>query len=334
LDEPANQRNIVKQRIIFYSLILSVAAVVSYVHFFEVLKPDPTAGIAVHNAIIEGEIQSPYRYRILTPYAMEPSINLLENLTSEKNAFLASYGAHGFLMISLFLIILARYLKNWFCDNQVLIGVLFVASVLALPLTNPVFQPWGLTETVFFTLSLLLMLWKRYVPLGIVLVFAALNKETSIVIPITFLLVNLDIASFHSKESLKKVQTWRPFILFAIYMAIWAAVYFLLRALLGDAEHVHTLEWLWHVNTQRNTLIHAAVNVSLFMGAFWIFAILGVKKSPQFIRRAALVTLVYIPAVMLYGVWYEVRLLMPLYPLIIPLGMFYLFSRGMEDIPT
>jgi hypothetical protein len=33
----------------------------------------------------------------------------------------------------------------------------------------------------------------------------------------------------------------------------------------------------------------------------------------------------YMVTIGLYGVWYEVRLLMPLYPIILPLGLFYLW---------
>jgi hypothetical protein len=46
----------------------------------------------------------------------------------------------------------------------------------------------------------------------------------------------------------------------------------------------------------------------------------GFKKAPEFVRGTAGMGLCYLLAILVMGSWKEARLLMPLYPVIIPLG--------------
>lgn len=70
----------------------------------------------------------------------------------------------------------------------------------------------------------------------------------------------------------------------------------------------------------------AAFNITLLLGVFWIFALFGVLRAPAFVRRSALVIPAYLATVAIWGIWWEVRLLMPLYPLLLPLALSYLFE--------
>ena len=70
----------------------------------------------------------------------------------------------------------------------------------------------------------------------------------------------------------------------------------------------------------------AAFNITALLGAFWIFALFGLPRAPAFVRRSALVIPAYLAVVAIWGIWWEVRLLMPLYPLLLPLALSYLFE--------
>ena len=63
----------------------------------------------------------------------------------------------------------------------------------------------------------------------------------------------------------------------------------------------------------------ATTNVALFAGVTgWGLAAAGWRHAPPFVRQQAWIAGLYLPIVAVFGVWYEVRLLMPLYPLLIP----------------
>jgi hypothetical protein len=52
------------------------------------------------------------------------------------------------------------------------------------------------------------------------------------------------------------------------------------------------------------------------------------------VKRTALLVPPYLAVVLLWGVWYEVRLLLPLDAIVIPLGLSFLYrARGAADVP-
>jgi len=53
-------------------------------------------------------------------------------------------------------------------------------------------------------------------------------------------------------------------------------------------------------------------------GAGWYLAAKGFKCLPAFIRRAAWYIPIYLAAIALFGLWYEIRLFTPLLPILVP----------------
>jgi hypothetical protein len=65
----------------------------------------------------------------------------------------------------------------------------------------------------------------------------------------------------------------------------------------------------------------------LFLGGTgWLLAILGFGRAPRFVKRTTALLAVYLPAYLIFGYWYEVRLLMPLYPVLLPLALSGLYQ--------
>jgi hypothetical protein len=73
------------------------------------------------------------------------------------------------------------------------------------------------------------------------------------------------------------------------------------------------------------------MNGSLFLGGFWLFAVLGFRFAPRLVRQAALIVPLYLVVIAIWGVWNEVRLLMPLYPVLIPLGMSFIWRPSTRN---
>ena len=113
--------------------------------------------------------------------------------------------------------------------------------------------------------------------------------------------------------------------MFALLSALWAAVFFGLRYVLGSAPPVETIGGLFARNMIPGALIRTALRAGLIFGAFWVFAIAGFRRAPAFAKRVAFIVPLYLCAIILWGVWGEVRLLMPLYPVVIPLALSFVF---------
>ena len=116
----------------------------------------------------------------------------------------------------------------------------------------------------------------------------------------------------------------RVFVWALATLSIWALVFLGLRFFLaGAAPYSGPLEF-WKANTQPGILVRAIVQVGLFGGVLWLFAPAGLRRSPRFVRRSALAAPLYLAGVLLFGVWYEVRLLLPLYPIFLPPALYQL----------
>ena len=119
----------IERKIDFSSLILilSVSAVIAYGYFGRVDRPNFELRLELHNQIITGTAPSPYRYRILVPFAGEILTRTLLVILPMKAAFLLSYAIYDLTVIFFLLAVLFLWLRTWFNMEQALIGVLFIA---------------------------------------------------------------------------------------------------------------------------------------------------------------------------------------------------------------
>ncbi|MBI4720091.1 MAG: hypothetical protein HY770_02460 [Chitinivibrionia bacterium] len=101
----------------------------------------------------------------------------------------------------------------------------------------------------------------------------------------------------------------------------------------GSAPYVHELPDILNKNLDAKNLGYMGLNLVLFLGFVWVFAARGFAQAPVFVRRMALFIPLYLPFVAVFGVWKEVRLLMPLYPVLIPAALAWLFplKEGREE---
>jgi hypothetical protein len=88
-----------------------------------------------------------------------------------------------------------------------------------------------------------------------------------------------------------------------------------------------TIADVWRMNVSDQGIRTTIPNVALFLGiSGWILAMLGFARSPAFVRRTGWLAVAYIPAYAIWGYWYEVRLLMTLYPIVVPALLSCLYS--------
>jgi hypothetical protein len=322
-DGVRKMRDIKKKELSALILILSVSAVIANGYFNRVDRLNFGLRLELHNQIIAGTAPSPYRYRILVPFVGEALTRALSTVLPAKISFLLAYAIYDLLAVFFLLAILFYWLSTWFNEEQALIGVLFVAGTMPIALQNHYFQPWSLFEAGLFTAALFAIQRKRYWLLASLVALASLNRETAVFIPLAFLLT-IDTKSLLSAKS---KNDWKPIVLFGGLLIIWAVVFWGLRYFLGSTPHVETIRGLLARNTTKGKLFQTLVNGGLFLGGFWAFAFLGFRYAPPFIRRVALIIPIYLITVLVWGMWHEVRLLMPLYPVLVPLGLSFLYLR-------
>ena len=311
-------------------LILSVAIVIAYGYFSRVDKPNYAARQAMHSQIIAGTAPSPYRYRVLVPVACEAAVRALARYMPARTAFLLTYAAYDLLAIFALLALLFWWLRTWFAREPALIGVLFVAGTLPVALQSHYFQPWSLLEAGLFTGALLAIYRGRFALLAGLVALAALNRETAVFIPLVYLLT-LQQPDFRWADG--KVR-WRPWLRVGGLFLIWAGIFIALHVVLGSAPHVESLNEILARNTSGAGLINAGLHIPLFLGGLWVYAILGFRLAPRYVKRAALICAPYLLTIIVWGSWREVRLLIPLYPVLIALGLFFLFPKDEEAAPS
>ena len=110
-----------------------------------------------------------------------------------------------------------------------------------------------------------------------------------------------------------------------VFIAILCGGYAIVRAIQGDAVALQPLSDILGKNLTPKYLLYMVMNGALFLGVFWVYVMKGFKVSPGFVKRLALYIPFYLVGVLIFGVWKEVRLLMPLYPVLIPMALSYLF---------
>jgi hypothetical protein len=307
-------------------ILLSAALVLASTYYLQLDYPHYENRYKIHNEILKGEIDPPYRHRILVPYVTGLSTSVFEKVLPTKSAFLLSYLLYDLFAIFFSLTAQFYFLNIFFSKDHSLIGTLFVSSIMPITFAEP-YQPWSLLEPGLFSLSLILMHERRFYGLFPVLILAALNRATAIFIPLMFLLIHLNFRDgFKAGVSLffKKY-----FLQVVLLFLIWIGTRGSLLLMLGSGnEWVKPLGEIFLQNITWEYLRMASIKISIFFGVGWVFAILGYKAAPIFIKRASLIIPVYLFVIGVWGIWIEIRLLTSLYPLLTALMLSFIYPSS------
>lgn len=267
-----------------------------------------TARRDVHRAILDHTARTPDRYRWLSAAIIEVPTRALATVMPYERAYDRASFVFYLAAITGMLWSLFAWLRRWFGDEPALIASLIAACTLRITMRYHDYAPASFLEPTFVALALLAILNRRYGWLGALIGIATFNRETAI------FLVLLSLVTSH--------RTREDWLRAAGYAAIWATVYGLVRWVSGDAERYWTPELVWRTNLSQPIL--AVSSLTLLLGAFWAFAALGGKHAPPFVRQAAWIVPPYLVTVAIWGIWWEVRLLMPLYPIVFAFALAYL----------
>jgi len=305
------------------SLLLAAVAVSAFDYGVRRDAALQQVAFEVHRAMVDHTASSPHRYRVLVPMLLQPVVQAAERWTAPDLAFRRVYDVYYLAAFAAMLLALYAFLRRWYPQAEALVGPLLVAATLPIALRNNYFEPASFLEPTLLTLALS---WTcdgrhwRIVPLTAV---ASLSRETAVFIPVAcwFAVNGWSLRSFNRTATAAALTA----------TAASAAIFASLRWWLGAAPHI-PLSDVWAINVGWEGSHAALTNVTLFLGGTgWLLAAAGFRRAPAFIRRASRVVPFYLAAVAVWGVWYEVRLLMTLYPVLVPCVVAGLFGEPRRD---
>ena len=296
-------------------LVVTVSITVALsLYKYAIVKWTPEGAYQVYLSQIQYTAAAPNRYRILVPHIVKAIGSFLPESYSHIDRFLASYLFTYIASVTLGLTTLYAYLRLWFSRSLSLLGVLVTGISMLVAFGDGFFQPWSLLEIGIFTLCLLAIYYQRLGLLFILVIIATLNRETGILVGVTYLLTQSTWNKFQFRVP-NKVVMWT-----CCYLLVGGLVLIGLRLWLGTAEQLTLLQVL-AVNLDPLNLIAGAGNLILFLGVFWWFIGKGYHLSPPFVKKTWRIVPLYVLVVAVFGIWKEVRLLTLLYPILMPTGI-------------
>jgi len=254
-----------------------------------------TTCAALHNSVLDGTALAPYRWRVLSAWLAEAFV-LIDNPVAVQFAYAI---AHVFVF-PLAMLMTYRWLRMVAPAVFAFAACLLLAWLMTLGMKPYGISLYSAVELVLVGWGLSLLPndhWRARLTLAGIVLLGALNRETTALV-----LVAAYGAWLLPRWRERRVQAWG-----VLYAALFVGVYGALRLALGDAPLVNSLDHLWTYNTDGLRLSDALVRNAL-IAPIWLLGIAGWRVASPELRRLALVLLVYLPPMILFGIWSETRL--------------------------
>ncbi|GIV07959.1 MAG: hypothetical protein KatS3mg019_0050 [Fimbriimonadales bacterium] len=243
-----------------------------------------------------------------------------------ETAFRITYAIYDVFALTLFFSMLYCWLRFWHPRGVALLGALFACATAPIAYRHHYFQPWSLIEAALFTLGLMLIVTRRDREMVALVFISTLVRETAILLVIAHGLFHVGLRRSESKVG-SSALFWT-----ALSFSVWAMTYIGLRFGLGNAPHVESLAEIAGTNFSSENLIMFSFYIFLMFGGFLVYAKRGFRIAPEPLRRLSAVLPFYLALMAVWAIWKEVRCFMPLYSLIIPLGLYYIRPL-VQDMP-
>lgn len=268
---------------------------------------------AWHFRMVGGFAPAPNQYRPLTPALAE----LLRSLMP-GGSLIASYYAIRSLTTGFALFCFDRYLRAWFSATAAAAGALCLAAIIPFTYLRVV-QESDPINLLVFVLAFWALAQRRDLLLIPLVLVGTLNRETVAMIPALYLIVR-----WGRERPLR--LAWRA----AALAASWAVVYGGMLLAYGRREYYCDVVMLArNVSAALPTLY-----VLLTFGALWVLAYVPRAQAPEMLRRALWLVPPYLALHYVLAMVDEVRLYLPLAPIIIPLSWYVLFPEAVAARPS
>lgn len=314
---PAGRSLAVPPRLVLFLLYLGLAACLSsFQAWIFSIGPHGVERVLRHDQIVGHVGEAPWTYRLLVPTLVEATRGIPEGLGWDPApAIEATYAGWQFVFLLPLLLLFHGWMRAWVDPVWAVAGSLFFVALQGPSYAWYWFQPDSLPDLVAW-LGVALLSLRAPGPadgwLFALVLAGALNRETVV------FAVGLHLALRWGREA--------PLPLLARTAALglcWLAVFLGVRWRVGDrpwasddtpaeylADNLGSADWLGYALA--------------FFGVAWIAPLGGWRLAPPALRRAALLMLPYLALQLLFGRIREVRLLLPLALVLVPMGALWL----------
>lgn len=278
-----------------------------------------------HRLLLAFQYTNNEQSRLLQFYIPEAFVRLLG--LSVINAYILQ----RWLFVFLVLLCFHAYLRKWFDVRLAFAGVMSLAALMPLSYFNDLQE-----SSPLLLLTFLLGLWAiREHRTGwymLILAVGAVNNETMLFVPSAYFFYGFNGMKWRrlGRLTLATLATSLP-----AFLLVGA-----IRYLNRDRPHLGPV---WQLPNNIEGLLGQLKSSPLdywgasyfytffIFGALWVFAFLKYARKPLFLRRAALMIPLFVLGHFLTGRIHEVRQMVPLSFLILPMAFFYLF-RAQETM--
>jgi hypothetical protein len=285
---------------------------------------------AHHEEVVTGNTIFPaHEQRILVPKTINVVITFFEKFYDYDLAFQISYSIYYIIILFLIYTLLFKYINNWFSDSISLLGIFIVSTIIKITFQIPAFNPDSFMELFLFTLFLYLLYKKQILWLFPLMIFAGLNRETALFYPFLYLFYNIN---YKKLLKLKFPIRFKKIIIFIILMIITILS---CQTYISSTNGLYQFRIIYLIQERFSQQIKAIPRVIfnniMFLGIFWILPFLKLNLAPKIMKTSLLVIPMFILGILAIGAYDEVRMLIFLYPLMIPLSLGTIFGYNTKQ---
>ena len=208
------------------AFLVTTSLLLVYAHF---QSPDITDKIKLqinyHETVLAGRAPSPWQYRLLSEWLLEGLIHLTSLFKAENPFYFAALILRIAQNILIYFLAFLYFRALGFSRETALVGILFLTGSMLNSFFKSGFSFNTYFDLIFYLGAGLLILNRSFSWLPMIMVAAALNRETSGLIP------------FLAFSSLVDVKDRRfGFLFISLSFFCWGGVFVILRILYPDAE--------------------------------------------------------------------------------------------------
>lgn len=283
-DHPMTKRSkhgaLVVSVLLLCSMLIGLLAVYTHVKQLGLEYLDEGNQVRRHNAVLAGTACSPWQYRVLPDYVVESIIVVFKRLDVPHPYASAFIAFRSLVSVTLFALAAFYYKKLGMNTYLVILGLTLLGWGMTHSTYDSDLQFNNFLDVVFYLGAALVIMYRKHWWVLPITAVAALNRETSGLIPFMLLAVH-----FRSRT-----KYWVPRKILLIASAslfVYAAVFVALRLAFGEQPLITAYGHRPGIELLRYNVGRYITWMYLFaaMGVLPIMAVLSIRWWPEVLRR-------------------------------------------------
>jgi hypothetical protein len=308
---------------VFTALLLGFN--LAWVYSTRIVLPNSEMRIELENAILNGVAESPWQYRFFVPTIANNLGGLFEStgLTATQVHQLSHFILDGFA--ASVILVLSTQLAGFTRQAHAVLLQLVIYAGLNIALYDHGYAPWSMVEIALWLLALFVLKVRRPWALVLILPAMALVRETG-------LLLGLAVTLLIAMESNGWIPALKKMVPALFGMGLAILVQFAIRLSIGPRPEDITPSEVMLINFSATGIRQVVFNLILLFALPLLFT--WARPSSARIdlgweRKVVISLSPYLAAVIIGAIWYEVRLLAILLP-ILAIGSVRILIRADE----